>query len=236
MNKRIYIAIAAIAASVLVGVVSFYIYNFGTKLSNSQEQWGQFGDYFGGILNPSFSALAFFALLWSISLQDREFKKTSEHLTEQAENSAREFQRISNERIAQELMHVMRDIDTRIEKIFQEVISPPEASHQLTIALMNAEAERLALHNGHSQAYQEFLSLARERGSIIEAKTREIIYLISKMRVFLEQYAGAMSGAYTPTICYYADKTSQILYLAEDIGGLPADTRSFFASIADKHG
>ena len=60
-------------ASVIVGLVlALYIFNFDTqRFADSNEIWGQFGDYVGGTLNPALSFLALIALLYTIKLQSR---------------------------------------------------------------------------------------------------------------------------------------------------------------------
>lgn len=61
--------IAGVAAVALLVVPLVYFWNFSGILSSSQDVWGQFGDYFGGILNPVLSFCAFIALLYTIHLQ-----------------------------------------------------------------------------------------------------------------------------------------------------------------------
>ncbi len=60
-----------------------YAKTFKGELSNSQEVWGQFGDYFGGLLNPVLSFFAFCALLCTIHLQFKASADADEHHDEQ---------------------------------------------------------------------------------------------------------------------------------------------------------
>ena len=79
MSKRV-IAVAGVVALLLIAAVALaYRLNFGPHASTSQDVWGQFGDFFGGMLNPLFAMLAFLALLWSISLQAHEFRQASKY-------------------------------------------------------------------------------------------------------------------------------------------------------------
>lgn len=63
-----------------------YILNFsvalGLPLSDSQEDWGQFGDYIGGILNPFVALCALLLLSASVLLQRRTLDVTRQELTE----------------------------------------------------------------------------------------------------------------------------------------------------------
>lgn len=49
------------ALFVILCVAGKYVSVFSTHILNDQEKWGQFGDYFGGVLNPILSFFAFVA-------------------------------------------------------------------------------------------------------------------------------------------------------------------------------
>jgi hypothetical protein len=57
----------------------------GVALSNDPAAWGQFGDYFGGILNPVCAYMAFIWLVRSYSLQKTELAETRKALEESRE-------------------------------------------------------------------------------------------------------------------------------------------------------
>ncbi|WP_312491921.1 putative phage abortive infection protein [Pseudomonas cremoris] len=74
-----------------VGMLIKYLATFGVATSPSQEVWGQFGDFFGGILNPLLSSLTLAAVLVTMRLQSKELKiaqeenkRANEHLEKQA--------------------------------------------------------------------------------------------------------------------------------------------------------
>ncbi|GAB2940315.1 hypothetical protein [Aquaspirillum soli] len=68
------------ALIILVVVVIFYFANFNHGLSKDNGDWGTFGDFIGGTLNPIFSLLAFLALLRTIRLQSKEMELTREEM------------------------------------------------------------------------------------------------------------------------------------------------------------
>jgi hypothetical protein len=235
MTKRLIFVAATTALALVVGVATTYTSTFGTHLASSQDLWGQFGDYFGGILNPLFSMLAFLALLWSIVLQREEFHKATEHLSTQSELSRKQLSNLEDERMSQELLHVIKDIDTRLDVLLLTDVSPPEVASRISITLMVAESERIAIHGGQSPAYTQFVSLAQSPGSFVEAPVREIALLTTQMREFLESFSRFRTGSYAPVIVYYANKVYRLLHMLEDIGCVPEDTRKFYATISDKH-
>lgn len=57
------------ALFVIICVAGKYISVFSTHIVIDQEKWGQFGDYFGGVLNPILSFFAFIALLVTLRTQ-----------------------------------------------------------------------------------------------------------------------------------------------------------------------
>jgi hypothetical protein len=78
--------LAYVAIGVAVVVIAAYIWNFaGLPASDEQDKWGQFGDYVGGLLNPTFSFLALLALLSTLGLQVRELKLSVRELANSAD-------------------------------------------------------------------------------------------------------------------------------------------------------
>lgn len=236
MNRRIIITAGVSALLFIFVVAATYVVRFGATFSSDQGAWGQFGDYFGGLLNPIFALLAFLGLLWSISAQERESRASAKELSEQTELARRELQHSRDDRLSEELLQVIRDIDGRLTFLLSTDISTPTSNPRVTIALMVAEADRLALSGGQSAAFDQFIRLARSTGSLVEAPVREIKHLVIKMREFLQQYSHHRSTTYSPLIVYYADKAYSLLHMLEAVGGIPGDTREFFATISDSHG
>jgi hypothetical protein len=61
-----------------------YLWMFGARPSTNHEAWGQFGDFLGGTLNPIFSLSALVALLYTLVLQSRELRQSTEQLERSA--------------------------------------------------------------------------------------------------------------------------------------------------------
>lgn len=64
------------AAAIMVVIVAYpvfrYLLQFGNRdMSLDPEQWGQMGDFFGGMLNPILAFASFIALLYTIRLQSK---------------------------------------------------------------------------------------------------------------------------------------------------------------------
>ena len=70
-----YASLIGAALLVVVLTAGFYAYHFnyslGYGISTETDKWGQFGDYFGGILNPLLSFAALLCLIQSLTLQNQ---------------------------------------------------------------------------------------------------------------------------------------------------------------------
>jgi uncharacterized membrane protein len=55
-------------------VAIIYFCNFHGSLSNTQAEWGTFGDFMGGVLNPVLSFLGLIALLATLFFQSEELE------------------------------------------------------------------------------------------------------------------------------------------------------------------
>lgn len=84
-KKYIITAISCIALTLASYIGNFYIL-LNRDISHNPEQWGQFGDFIGGVLNPTFSFLSFILLIKSLSLQN----KTNKDLRNQIANSEKQ--------------------------------------------------------------------------------------------------------------------------------------------------
>lgn len=70
--------------SVFVAVGSYWHYFHDIPVKADPAPWGQFGDFFGGTLNPIFGFLSVMALLAALIIQSRELKESSEQLRHSA--------------------------------------------------------------------------------------------------------------------------------------------------------
>lgn len=64
----------------VIVTLGFYFTHFHKKFSTSNGDWGTFGDFLGGTLNPVFSFASFVALLYTINLQREELDKSTQEL------------------------------------------------------------------------------------------------------------------------------------------------------------
>lgn len=80
-SAKIFIGFFIVASIAVLGAIGIYnAYFWGNPIMENREEWGQLGDYFGGILNPIFGFLSVLALLVALVLQTRELKLSRKSL------------------------------------------------------------------------------------------------------------------------------------------------------------
>lgn len=57
-----------------------YVLNFHEGISENNADWGTFGDFMGGTLNPLFALLTLFAIICTIKIQTEELELSREEL------------------------------------------------------------------------------------------------------------------------------------------------------------
>ena len=235
MNRRILSAAAIFAGLLILAVALPYILQFGIQRSADQALWGQFGDYFAGLLNPLFSLLAFLALMYSLVLQREEAGRNQTRFDAQYAIAKKEFDDFMKEKVASELLAVLKDIDQRLDVVLNKVVGPVDSDTQLTVALIVAEGNRVRASGTSSPSYSRFVSIASDSGTVVEATIRAMADLVGEMKDVLEQFSQYRGTAQAPLIVYYANKTHQVLTPLEDVNAIDHTTREFFATVSDKH-
>lgn len=79
-----------IVGGIITTVLILYFSNFHVSVSIDNADWGTFGDFFGGILNPIIASFALYWLITSVNLQIQELKKTNEALEKTVETAEKQ--------------------------------------------------------------------------------------------------------------------------------------------------
>jgi uncharacterized membrane protein len=107
----------------------------GYQISGSLSDWGQMGDFFGGMLNPILAFASFIALLVTIKLQSEEMKETREELKQSriaqqdlVKQAKAEQKNHSNRERYKILLSSMVDSNDRIRNMLQKPFTKVERS------------------------------------------------------------------------------------------------------------
>lgn len=113
-------------------VYGFYIYNFGPgqwlKLSHDPADWGVFGDYVGGLLNPLFSFLAFIGVIITVVLQAKQL----DVVREQA--NFEEIQRVLST-LSSRIDGLLASTPSAPVEAYNGLVAPPRSVFELVSAL-----------------------------------------------------------------------------------------------------
>lgn len=88
LDKRIRlwrVCLTWLVASLIGIYIVYFAVVLGQNPAKDADKWGQFGDFFGGILNPLVAFAAFYWLTQSVKLQKKELTETRKALEKAAE-------------------------------------------------------------------------------------------------------------------------------------------------------
>lgn len=105
-------------------VIGAYTLNFqGNSVSDNPEQWGQLGDYVGGILNPVLSFTTVIILITTVRIQNKQLSATREELAltreelqRTAEAATKQAEHFEKEAKLKEHLVLIEKLATRINR------------------------------------------------------------------------------------------------------------------------
>lgn len=114
-------------AGLLISItIHIYFRNFDGALSDDNDKWGTFGDFFGGVMNPILGFINLFLLSTTLSLQIKSSREQSKN-TQIQEVSARivaigHLLDITSQQIKNlsEHSHLLKDAETKLLNILNE--------------------------------------------------------------------------------------------------------------------
>ena len=90
LDRHARLSILAIGLVAFLMLLAYFVKFSGYGFSGKQEDWGVFGDFLGGVLNPAISLAALYWLTRSISLQKRELQESREALIDAAYSQSKQ--------------------------------------------------------------------------------------------------------------------------------------------------
>lgn len=147
-----------IGAALIVAIVFiFYLSNFNGDISSNNSDWGTFGDFIGGTLNPLLSFLGLIALLLTISLQSKELELTRNELERTASAQEKTEAALSEQS------------KTQIRQQFEGTFFALLEQHNKALEKISAPSEKRTTKHSDLEIIRNNVIL-RERSSLSEAK------------------------------------------------------------------
>jgi uncharacterized membrane protein len=228
MNKLL-IIVGTIAGVVLLIPIVSYISMYGYHLSDSQELWAQFGDFFGGLLNPIYALLAFLALLYTISLQSAELRQATTEFRRSADSMQQQLDHYKDAAKKEDLYKIIKDIDDDLEKIYETVVSPEGQQPVLNIGHVVHEGFRLRDSSEKSGSYQQFLAKASSSGSVVESVFLKLALASGNLYKYLIKYQ-ELAGEENYVSEYYRYKYFMLGQLLKDAGNIDYEICEYYLS------
>lgn len=152
-NYYIYFAILATAGC--IGFYAFWFWN--SQVSDNPGDWGQFGDYFGGILNPIIAIFAVHAAAKALHKQEQEFRLLKEQVEEQKEE-------IEMQRVESRFFQLMKTYHDNIQRIVL-----PEEKSVVKGGVANLETVYITGKNAMTKIYGEIRKMIIEIDKEVES-------------------------------------------------------------------
>lgn len=152
----------------VITVVYFFKFS-GLGLSGAQGDWGTFGDYIGGILNPTISIATLYWLTRSIILQKRELQESRDALRDAAYSQSKQAK-------ASEAASKFQFITMEMEMISSELDS--EYSYQmLVLSVLNDKNryKKIFDRTGELRSAQEVLTEIGRNINILSTRRKSIM-------------------------------------------------------------
>lgn len=215
--------IFTVASISIACVFWFYLINFSGGLSNKTENWGAFGDFVGGTLNPILSFMALIALLLTIILQSRELEATREELSRSATAQEKQVKYIAGQLQRDDLIRLVTKLTDRINN-----------NYNLNI-LDGGISINAALIGSASCLENDDLYLLTEQMGDLESRTFKLVRyletdLINLFKI-LEQYdsvSSDISNIPSPFKLFYINEYSELVSRFTDYGWFKVELRQIY--------
>ncbi|KJS23183.1 MAG: hypothetical protein VR76_14785 [Pseudomonas sp. BRH_c35] len=132
--------VASIAALIMLGLFSLYLIKFHNHLSNSQEVWGQFGDFMGGTLNPILGFITILILLSTMKIQRKELYEQRLVSSENNRILTAQLDAMRNQALEMTFFKVLEEIKN--DKVIQKCLGTKSSYNIFLSVYMLEEAKK----------------------------------------------------------------------------------------------
>ena len=181
-----------LVALIAVGLTAIYFWQFWGSLSSKQEVWGQFGEYVGGLLSPLFASAALLALLYTIIVQNKDIRESSQQVYASQLVLEKQVAVLARQNFESTFFQMLRLYNELVEQFRIEKFNPSEYAASGTNREYVGRESFRRLQELLCRDYVERVN----RGDYVEAKLNAIDIEYQK---FYKMYGGFV-GHYFRTI------------------------------------
>jgi len=152
----------AVFAGVCIGLVFLiYVWNFGIGFATKKDEWGQFGDYMGGTLNPILSFMGLIALLRTLALQNQQLELSAIAIRQSQEELTLTRMELQRTAAAQERSAELQVDQAEHTAIAAKIAALGLANDQVTKMLTNLVAVPAELLTEEDESNKKMLAEIR---------------------------------------------------------------------------
>jgi|GEM_PF-2432404 len=127
--KRTLYWVGGLGISLTAGAFLIYASSFDGGISSEPGRWAEFGDFFGGTLNPILSLLGLLALLYTIYLQNEalnssreELALTREEFKQSNDTAKKQFSHLTTRAKLDDLMRIVEYLTKKVSEDFESLL------------------------------------------------------------------------------------------------------------------
>jgi large-conductance mechanosensitive channel len=169
-------------------IVGFYFFNFHNGFSKENGDWGTFGDYVGGILNPIIAAFAFYLIDKTYELQKRELEETRKLLQVSTDAQKEQIKLAAlTALLNSNLMRISTLEAEKLSLLESELRNPPQPKKEIdTTDLLRREL--YATHERHIKGRKDYIKDEISELTKKNAKLEEQIENFSKEEIISQHF------------------------------------------------
>lgn len=173
--------LAWVAVGAAAVVVAFFIGNFAREgVSTDPAEWGQFGDYVGGLLNPTFSLIALLVLIKTMRLQVKELNQAHQEMKNSADALKAQQETMELQRFETTFFNLLEQIkETRVafekengvrlmDKTIRNLIADIYHSKQKTIPITEDDLVKFQLPDDVQSHIKSLFIDTNNRSSLLD--------------------------------------------------------------------
>jgi hypothetical protein len=208
-------------------VLGLYLHKFGASLPEQREHWGQLGDFFGGVLNPIFALLAFFAVVYNSGIQKLQLAQAKEEYQAQIQTTrATTAQNLVNQE-REDTLAVLKLISANLDELLNQRVLLPSTKQLVLCAYLVQEGARIGASSFGGGIYREFVENAKKSGTELNGFYLRVLQSAEELATFV-LLLEKLSAKNSPYVTFYRHRYGVLYRFLQHVGGATNEATRFY--------